>query len=407
MRELTIRLKEPHPAQVRILSEAKRFNVLCCGRRFGKTELSQELITETVLTNDRVAYYAPTYKDLSEVWRDIKHVLHEIIVKKDEQLKTIETVNGGFVDFWSLENPDSSRGRKYKRIIIDEFEKASKAQEAWEYTIRATLTDLKGDAWFLSTPKGINTYFKTLSDHKDKHDDWMSWQMPTSANPFMDTNEIAQAKSLLDPIIFKQEFEAEFTSTSDKPFLYAFDSVNHVDKLTEVNPKLTLYLSFDFNVDPMTCIVGQHDNNSIRILDEFRLRDSDVYEICGAIKAKYPRAYYNITGDASGIARHVSTKGNINNYTIILDELNIPESQLFIPRSNPPISESRTLCNALLSNFDLKIHPRCEHLLEDLAFTQVDQFGAIDKRNPMRTHLLDTFRYYCNTWFGDYLNWRN
>lgn len=30
------RLPAPHPAQRRIIQEAKRFNVLCCGRRFGK-----------------------------------------------------------------------------------------------------------------------------------------------------------------------------------------------------------------------------------------------------------------------------------------------------------------------------------------------------------------------------------
>ena len=40
--------------------------------------------------------------------------------RKDEQVKQIELVTGGKVDFWSLEEPDSGRGRKYKVAVVDE-----------------------------------------------------------------------------------------------------------------------------------------------------------------------------------------------------------------------------------------------------------------------------------------------
>ena len=38
----------------------------------------------------------------------------------------IELITGGKVDFWSLEEPDSGRGRKYKVAVVDEAEKAKK-----------------------------------------------------------------------------------------------------------------------------------------------------------------------------------------------------------------------------------------------------------------------------------------
>jgi hypothetical protein len=36
---IELNLPAPHPAQAKLIQEAKRFNVLCCGRRWGKTVL--------------------------------------------------------------------------------------------------------------------------------------------------------------------------------------------------------------------------------------------------------------------------------------------------------------------------------------------------------------------------------
>ena len=72
----------------------------------------------------------------------------------------IELPNGGLVEVWTLENEDAGRGRKYKRAIVDEAAMVAKLKSSWEESIRPTLTDMEGDAWFLSTPKGLN-YFTT------------------------------------------------------------------------------------------------------------------------------------------------------------------------------------------------------------------------------------------------------
>lgn len=404
MTELEIPLKKLHKAQQKIIDEAKRFNVLCCGRRFGKTDLSINLAVKTALNGFPVGVWHPTYKDLSEVWRELKYILTEVTQRKDEQLKQIELITGGIIDFWSLEDPNSGRGRKYKRAIVDEYEKAPKASEAWNFTIRATLTDYEGDGWFFSTPKGVNRPFHKLFNNKDKYDDWMSWQMPTSLNPHIPAKEIEAAKSQLDPIIFAQEYEAKFTTTLNKPFMYSF-TTDHINDNIGFNNKSTLYISFDFNVDPMTCIIAQHAIGYIYILDEIRLRDSNVYEVCDIINAKYGNYHKLVTGDASGMARNVVTKGNVNSYYIIVKELKLSESHIMIPKQNPPLNESRTLCNAIFHNHpDFKIHSRCKHLLEDLMFVQVNDKGEIDKTSDKhRSHLLDGLRYYLNSFHNDFI----
>ena len=98
----------------------------------------------------------------------MKHTLYEVIQSKNEPLKSITILGGGKIDFWSMEDPNSGRGRKYKRVIIDEAEKARNFQEAWGQAIRPTLADLEGDCWILSTPKGKKTFFTQLTEYPKK-----------------------------------------------------------------------------------------------------------------------------------------------------------------------------------------------------------------------------------------------
>lgn len=160
-----------HPKQDYIIRNAKRFNHLRCGRRFGKTTLIEEL-SSVSLDGYPVGIWFPTYKDLSEVWKDLKKLYISIISRKDEQLKQIELVTGGLIDFWSMEDPDSGQGRKYKRAIIDEAAKAPKLYQAWENTIRPTLTDYQGDAFILSRPKGKNNGFFKIEEKHRKFENW-------------------------------------------------------------------------------------------------------------------------------------------------------------------------------------------------------------------------------------------
>ena len=80
---------ELHPEQVRIWSHRRRFNVVNCGRRFGKTILAEAVLAENITTGDPAAYFAPTYKMLMEVWRTVKRDLQAVIKETNESEKRI------------------------------------------------------------------------------------------------------------------------------------------------------------------------------------------------------------------------------------------------------------------------------------------------------------------------------
>lgn len=402
-RTATIKLKHLHPAQKQVKTESKRFNILKCGRRFGKTHLSIELAVDTLLDGHPVAYYAPTYKDAYEWWNELKFTIHEAIESKDETVKQLKIITGGKLDLWSMEDPNSGRGRKYKRVIMDECEKALNFKQAWLQAIRPTLTDFEGDAYFLSTPKFGKTYFKEIFEYPAKFDNWAAWRFTTYDNPHMKKEEIDLARAQYDDLTFRCEFMAEDVDLTNNPFCYAFDEARHV-KPCSFDDGHYLMISTDFNVDPITATASQYIDGQKRFIKEFRLRNSNIYELCDHIKAAFPTASILLTGDATGRNRSALSVGNINYYTVIKQKLSLTDQQIKVPSVNPAVSDRRVLCNSILQNQDLIIDPSCKYLIEDLKYVEVNDKGDIDKtKDKHRAHLIDGFGYDLNTFHSNLL----
>lgn len=331
-------------------------------------------------------------------------LLYDITESKNETEKRIELYGGGIIDFWSLDDPNAIRGRKYKRVVFDEAEAARNLEEAWTRVIRATLADLKGDAWFLSTPRFGSTYFKKLA--KIESPEWKSWTFTTYDNPFIDPSEIDAAREQLDEATFRCEFLAEDVTLAVNKFIYNFSREKHVVKGLEYLPNLPVILSFDFNVEPITCLAGQVDGlERVRVLDEFRLMNSDIEELCFRINTTYPDKMLLVTGDASGQNR-VALKRDLNYYKIIKQVLRLGMGQFKLPKANPRIKNTRVLCNSLLGRHtDYLFSDRVPYLITDIEETEVDENGEIDEsKDKHKGHLLACFRYLNWNFLSKFLN---
>lgn len=203
--------------QSRVMAAARRYNVLECGRRFGKTTLGVTIACEALLAGKPVGWFAPSYKWMSEQWRQFCEILSPIITERNKVEQQIRIITGGVLDLWSLDNPDSGRGRKYDCVIIDEASIIRELQQAWEQSIRPTLTDLRGSAWFLGTPKGRN-YFHRLYERASQREEWQAWRFGTIDNPHIDPDEIEQAKQELPSHVFDQEFRGIPADDGGCPF---------------------------------------------------------------------------------------------------------------------------------------------------------------------------------------------
>jgi hypothetical protein len=213
-----IEIDRPHTGQVRVMRDRKRFNVIRCGRRWGKTTFGEIVGCETALAGQNLGWFAPTYKYLLEPWRDFCRILRPAIASKNEQEKRIELVTGGVIDFWSTDTDDPARGRKYHRVVVDECGIMSNLLEVWMAAIRPTLTDYRGDAFFLGTPKGRRQFAELFARGEQGREDWASFAAKTIENPRIDPAEIEAARRDLPEDVFRQEFEGIPADDGGNPF---------------------------------------------------------------------------------------------------------------------------------------------------------------------------------------------
>jgi len=224
-----IQLVRPHPAQQLILDEARRWNVVALGRRAGKSTLALHLLANTALHAQPAGYFAPTYKLLAEFWRELRTILEPVTRFKSEQDHRLELITGGTLECWSLDDPNPARGRKYAKIVADEAAMVRDLLEIWQLALRPTLTDLGGGAWFMSTPHGLNDFWLLYQQGQDPlQTEWASWQMPTSVNPFIATDELVSAQAELPERAWAQEYRAEFLQIEGGGVFRGVDAVSRL-----------------------------------------------------------------------------------------------------------------------------------------------------------------------------------
>ena len=212
---LRIELPAPHAGQRQVLAEARRFNALACGRRWGKSTLGIDRIVKPALEGFPTAWFSPTYKMLLESWRALQEVLEPVIISRNNAEYRLELRGGGSATMFSLDTEVSEtvRGRAFKVVVVDEAALVKNLRIVWENAIRATLADQIGEAWFLSTPRGMNDFKMFFERGRDPlNAEWRSWRMPTSSNPFIRAEEIESARRDMTEASFAQEFLAEFSN---------------------------------------------------------------------------------------------------------------------------------------------------------------------------------------------------
>ena len=220
MSAITIDMPRLHDKQKHIKQTAARFNVVNCGRRFGKNVLCHDMVLHPVLRGGPVAWGSPTYKNLGDDWRTLLKIMGPIIENKSEQDKRIQTKTGGVVEMWSLDAPEPIRGRHYQRWIVNEAASVKALMSVWNEILRPTLIDLKGDAFFPSTPKGRNDYYKLYSLGMSDDPEWRSFHYTSYDNPFLDPDELDALRSTLTEREYRQEILAEFLEGEGVVFRY-------------------------------------------------------------------------------------------------------------------------------------------------------------------------------------------
>lgn len=218
-----------HPSQSIIALDKHRFRVLCCGRRFGKTTLAiEEIKGRSAIPNSRTVYIAPTYQQARDIcWNQLRKELSQAALKINETRLEITLVNGSAVSLRGWESVDTLRGQQFDLMILDEVASMREFELNWQEVLRPTLTDTRGEALFISTPKGFN-HFYDLFNQTDA--DFKSFHFTTYDNPHIPKDEIDKAAKEMTADRFAQEYLADFRKTEGLVYK-EFDRTRHIDTI--------------------------------------------------------------------------------------------------------------------------------------------------------------------------------
>jgi hypothetical protein len=209
------------PWQQEVFKDTTRFKVVAAGRRCGKSRMAAvTLLIEGLKCpqGSAVLYVSPTMGQSRQIiWDLLLDLGRDIIQNSHVNNLDITLINGARIYVRGADRPDTLRGVSLTYAVLDEV--ADIKPEAWEQVIRASLSDKRGRALFIGTPKGRNWFYDTFKLGESEDDpDWKSWHFTTADNPLIDQKEIESAKKTLSSFAFKQEYMASFTNAGSDIF---------------------------------------------------------------------------------------------------------------------------------------------------------------------------------------------
>lgn len=214
----------PHTGQQEVLLKQKRFTILCCGNRWGKSILAAWIaLKEAFLPEKLIWICAPTYDLGRRVWDYIVLWLNKYLPQANAKINnsTLEiTIGSSKICVKSAQagNEASLLGSGVNLIVADEFSRISKG--VWEEYLRPRLVDKQGRGVFISTPIGKQNHFHDLYLRGLNQDDpeYISFNFPTSTNPFISSKELEGVKESVSSDLWRQNFLGEFLDTNATVF---------------------------------------------------------------------------------------------------------------------------------------------------------------------------------------------
>lgn len=260
----------------------------------------------------RFAYIAPTYGQAKRVvWDQLKHYTSKIpgIEANEADLRVDIPGNKSRIMLLSAENPASLKGIYLDGVVLDEYAEMNPA--AWSEVIRPTLSDRKGWANFIGTPKGQNNFHKLYEYAMGGTDpEWFGALYRASETGILDPSELDSARRTMSEEEYEQEYECSFNA--GLVGAYFGKELAKAEKegrigLFPYDPSLPVDLYFDLGIDDLTSVwFIQSLRGTHRVVDYYEVCGYSIGEIVADIKKKpYTLGEWVLPHDAA--ARDLST----------------------------------------------------------------------------------------------------
>ena len=218
---------DPDPWQAQVLRSTAPRLLLNCSRQSGKSTTVGTLAMHTALYTPKalVLLLSPGQRQSGELFRkvtDCYKALGRPVPAEAESALRLELGNGSRI-IALPGNEGTVRGYSgAKLLVVDE---ASRVEDSLYYSIRPMMAVSGGRLAVMSTPFGKRGFF-----HKEwtEGEGWERYEVPAGECPRIDPAFLAEERRALAPFFYVQEYECQFSETSDQLF-------SHEDVLASVS----------------------------------------------------------------------------------------------------------------------------------------------------------------------------
>lgn len=193
---------------------------------------------------------------------------------------------------------------------------------------------------------------------------------PTTENIYLPDGFVKNLKQAYDPEYYNINVLGNFGDYTKGIITKGFSqgNIRHINYC----PDMPLYISCDFNVDPMCWVLAHKTNDKVFFFDEIALENTTTFLAVEEFYSRYSahKAPIIVNGDASGDNRSVNSQ--YTNYVIMRNRLSQLGFQVGfnIKPFNPPIKNRIAAWNAKIKNANgdtgVYISPKCKWLLYNI-----------------------------------------
>jgi hypothetical protein len=196
-------------------NRVQRWAIIVAHRRCGKTVATINDLIRRAITHDkpegRFAYIAPYYAQAKDVaWSYLKRFSAPLLAfggKINESELALVLPTGAVIRLYGADNYDRLRGIYLDGVVLDEY--ADMPPQAWSEVLRPALSDRKGWATFIGTPRGHNGFYDLWQLAKSDPE-WFSLELKASETGIISAEELSDARRNMSDDQYAQEFECSF-----------------------------------------------------------------------------------------------------------------------------------------------------------------------------------------------------
>lgn len=375
------------PHQVEFLEAKEKFVLLLAGLGGGKTFAGAAFtIKESLQDKDTPGLItANTYRQLQNATLNTLQMTcdkYDIDYSYNSQ-KGVVTVAGAKWFAYSLDSYNNLRGIEVGRFWGDEMCDAD--PEAFQVMMGRLRygNNLKGR--LTTTPSGYDYLYDYFAGDK-KTPEFRMIHATSMDNTFLPSSYVETLKASYDSKIYEQEVLGKFVNIMSGRIYYGFDRAKHVRPKVEINPRHSIYVGMDFNINPMTACVLQYYDETLHVIDEYFIMTSNTKELGLEIRQKYGPV--TVIPDSTG-KRMQTSSGGVSDHQILRD-LNFK----VISTQNPFRVDRYNTVNNLFDKGRVVIDAKCSKLIKDLEqVSYKDGTSLPDTNDSTLTHLSDALGY--------------